>query len=245
MSAHASRIVGICQSTAILIAIGLAACSPVDEPTIVDTVSDTPVVRDTAVSAQQQPSDTTVDGSTGFADTSPTIVPGKASKFAVHLESQIDELIENGSNNCIVEQSVKQSIEFYSTKSLRYLRSYTNVADLSGSDIVFITKFLETERGRYGRLCDIDNGGTPFDFTEPSDLQEYLDAWIEKESSEGNYCKIARNVENSARMLLSNDIEYLRTYYELPNLDPNYIVYLVRNWIDESEHYSGLCDRQD
>ena len=94
-----------------------ATPSGVSQPMTDGDPTSVPSLEPTAtVSPQHGRSETGVDGSAEPAEPPPTGTPSGVSQLMTGMESWIVESIQAGKSNCVIELSIEQSIEFWSTK---------------------------------------------------------------------------------------------------------------------------------
>ena len=82
----------------------------------------------------------------------PTPEPRSVRDIIGDYRSQIaKEVLENG--DCSVDSRIQSPMRWWLSNSLAYIRAYTEVPDLSPEDVALVIYFLDSERGRYARLC--------------------------------------------------------------------------------------------
>ena len=196
------------------------------EPTSTPTLTQTIQPPETPVRALPSPT--------------PTLMPErKVVRIIALFQGRIDEAVQESS--CYVDRDIEGTISYFSTKSIIHLRAFTKTPDLSASDVQAIIDYLEGQRGHHTRLCEQERGDRVPVVKDASDIITFYGENFEKYHNKGRTCEVAEKSEELAFGFLSENINYIRGYFDAPKLNREDLLHLIAHLESESGRYASLC----
>lgn len=212
-----------------------------------DEHANTPPSRDT--STPIPPATPLVDTSTPtLTPTQPSVpptatpFPKKTSKIITAYRSRIEDEVTKRDSHCHLNEDFRATIRRWTSNSITYLRTYFEIPDLDATDVRSVVDYLEGERGRHERLCNLERGVELPEANGVMDIKRSLDERIlDGTGDKSTPCEIESTLENLIYSLSTNDISYIRGVFDVGSLSPSDVLYLISHYESELGRYARLC----
>ena len=161
-------------------------------------------------------------------------------KVIIPYRSALGDLVSRHGSHCNLDDNFRATVRHWTTNSKIYLREYHDLRDLDEDDVRIVIVFLETQRGRYDRLCNIETGLALPNLYSVTDVKKLYDSRL-KSGDGTSTCEVAAGLESLISNLDSNSIHYLRGAFNIDSLSLDDVIDLISHFEGRRAYYDRLC----
>ena len=178
--------------------------------------------------------------STAAPDLAATPIPEVISRIKAYYMSVLGDYVREQGSHCRLDDDFRATVRHWASNSIAYLREYHDLRDLDDDDVRMAIVFLETQRGRCYRLCNIETGLALPKLQSVTDIKRLYDSRL-LDRDRYSTCEIAASVESLIGNLSSNSIDYLRGAFDVNGLSASDVMDLISHYEGRRAYYDRLC----